>query len=658
MASLPPGSGPPSDVNSPVLPPRGTPFNGAGLDLNAGSSPAPSGPQDNSAKSKRNKRDSRKKREAKGLDTDNQPPPKKKAAFVPNVALPSSDLSILRPLLLAEPRPSDLLPPQPRQLNLVSRTSSEVIGQSWDFYEVVDKLTNKNGFRYSYAIADPEFSHIKYRQTDLYPYHARFSFEDSPAAIHFSKDALAVTTPNPWHSARANVCAREGSYYYEARVISGVVNDGTDPQAAASATNGTAKPLPARGHVRLGFARREADLDVNVGVDCYGYGIRDVNGEVVNRMRCEYFFPKGESIREGDVIGMLITLPPISLHKKVVEGTYDPADDDDDDDDDNDNDNDNHHHHPPGSVNIIRDRIPFHYKSDFCWQQSNVFPTKHLRDYAFNLKDTPGLGPPSPLNQDDPSMRTLPGSAISIFKNGVFMGSPFKDLYSFLPPASRLANGTNNLGLGERENADDGLVGYYPTVSCYGGGAVECRFEAPWWFGPPERAESGGPVRPIGERFTDQIVEDVVADIVDEVEAMAVWGGVDGDVVGGGGGGGGSGGTTTTTTTTNTATGNTATATANTATTTTTTTTAQVDGAGADADPSSSSSSSGAVGGTQVLKGGVGAAFESPLPSRSDDPGAGAGATATGSDAANTPNIDVENTGTPRDDQDVEMEMS
>lgn len=625
MASQPTGSGPPSDVNSPVIPPRGTPFNGAGLDLNAGSSPAPpsnaSGPQDSNAKSKRNKRDSRKKREAKGLDPENPPPPKKKAAVVPNIALPSFDLSILRPLLLAEPRPSDLLPPQPRQLNLVNRTSSEAIGQSWDFYEVVDKLTNKNGFRYSYAIADPEFSHIKYRQTDLYPYHARFSFEDSPAAIHFSKDALAVTTPNPWHTARANVCAREGTYYYEARIISGVVNG--DPQAAL--TNGNAKPPPARGHVRLGFARREADLDVNVGVDCYGYGIRDVNGEVVNRMRCEYFFPKGESIREGDVIGMLITLPPLSLHKKVVEGTYDPAVDDERGNPGN-----------PGSVNIIRDRIPFHYKSDFCWQQSNVFPTKHLRDYAFNLKDTPGLGPPSPLNNDDASMRTLPGSSITIFKNGVQMGTPFKELYSFLPPASRLANGTNNLGLGERENADDGMIGYYPAVSCYGGGAVECRFEGPWWFGPPAHTESGEPVRAIGERFSDQIVEDVLADIIDEVEAMTVWGGVDGDVVGGGGGG-----STTTTTTTNAADAAAA-------------TTAQVDGAGGDPSPSS-----GAVGGTQVLKGGVGAAFGSPMPSGSDDPVAvGSRATpaageATGSDAANTPNI--EHTGTPADDQDVEM---
>lgn len=513
MAAQPGSSGPSSNINSPTVNPGNAPplNNNALSDLTARSSPAPShnaSLQADGARSKRNKRDSRKKREAKGLDPENIPP-KKKTAATQHAALPSIDLSILRPLLLAEPRSPDRLPPQYRQLNFICRKTSKDQTQNWDFYEVIDKLSNKNGFRYSYAIADPGFPHIKYRQTDVRPYHARFSFEDSPPAISFTNNALAVTTNAAWHSARANVCAREGTFYYEARVINGVVNDPKVP------TNGAGS---SRGHVRLGFARREADLDANVGIDCYGYGIRDVNGEVVNRMRCEYFFPKDESIKEGDVIGMLITLPPFHLHKKVVEGTYDPAHDRDTD--------------TPSAMNLIRDRIPFHYKGDFCWQQSNIFPSKQLRDYAFNLKETPTSGRPSPLNNEDASLRTLPGSSITIFKNGTEMGTPFKELYAFLPPASRLVNGTNNVGIGERENADDGMIGYYPAVSCYGGGAVECRFEAPWWIGPPPTTANGEPVRAMGERYGEQIVEDLIADIVDEVEAMSVWGGVDGDIVG------------------------------------------------------------------------------------------------------------------------------
>lgn len=477
------------------------------------SSPAPAAAGSAVAeRSKRNKRDSRKKREAKGLEPDGAPP-KKKSAVSANIARPSTALSILRPILLTDPRPSDVYPPQPRQMNYAFTKTSDVLKQSWEFYEVADKLTNKNGFRYSYAIADPLFEHIKYRQTDLAPYHARFSFEDSPAAIAFSKDGRAVSTNEPWHSARANVCAREGKYYYEARIISGIVN-------AEQGSN----PPSSRGHVRLGWARREAELDVNVGVDSYGYGLRDVNGEAVHRMRCEYFFPKGESIREGDVIGLLITLPSLSLHRKIVEGTYDPAVDgprETNGDDQNQQTSARQEQQQPFVTNIIRDRIPFHLKNDFCWQQSNVFPTKALRDYAFNLKEPPTVSTPSPTNQEDPSLRTLPGSSITVYRNGQKMGTPFRDLLAFLPPASRLGNGTNHLGIGERENADDGMIGYFPTVSCYGGGAVECRFEGPWWYGPPPDVDD---VRPIGERYVEQIVEDVVADIVDEVEAMFLFG--------------------------------------------------------------------------------------------------------------------------------------
>ncbi|RAL15316.1 SPRY domain-containing protein [Aspergillus homomorphus CBS 101889] len=609
------GSALPFNVDSPTMSSVGTSFGGTLADTNVRSSPAPpsnASAQADGTRSKRTKRDSRKKRDAKGLDQETQPA-KKRAVAVPSTALPSSELSILRPLLLAEPRASDLLPPQPRQMNFVNRKRSEIIGQSWDFYEVVDKLTNKNGFHYSYAIADPGFPHIKYRQTDVSPYHARFSFEDSPAAILFSEDARAVTTNEPWHTARANVCAREGSYYYEARIVSGVLNE---PQSITSGNPG----VTARGHVRLGFARREADLDVNIGIDCYGYGIRDVNGEVVNRMRCEYFFPKGESIREGDVIGLLITLPPLALHKRIVEGTYEPNAD---------GDASRTSFNPSFITNIIRDRIPFHYKSDFCWQQSNVFSTKQLRDYAFNLKETPTFGPPSPLNGEDASLRTLPGSSITIFKNGVKMGTPFKELYAFLPPASRLANGTNNLGIGERENADDGMIGYYPAVSCYGGGAVECRFEGPWWFGPPAETENDEPVYGIGERFNEQIVEDVVADIVDEVEAMCAWGGVDGNVV----------------------------------------RTAELDG----------SSTGTVIGGSDVLKGGVEAAYESAIPPSSgvhdanlanavtpepasvgeNDPGHIAFEDAMSLDTAGTPNPEMQLTTAPETAAgDGDMEMS
>lgn len=112
------------------------------------------------------------------------------------------------------------------------------------------------------------------------------------------------------------------------------------------------------------------------------------------------------------------------------------------------------------------------------------------------------------------------------------MGTPFRDLYAFLPPASRATQASNNLGVGERENADDGMIGYFPVVSCHGGGAVEARFEGPWWVGPPaitteeDSKAQGQVIKGFGERYDEQIVEDVLADIVDEIEAtFNGWGG-------------------------------------------------------------------------------------------------------------------------------------
>ncbi|KAL2370460.1 hypothetical protein RJ035_004436 [Blastomyces gilchristii] len=542
MVSLPQPPNPSVSAASSSTPPTVNPSLTTNNPIDANQTPPPpssnmnNDPSTQNGRAKRNKRDSRKKREAKGnleVGVDGSAPvarEKKSTTSSSSSAIPSSELTMLMPIQLADPRPTDVLPPRPRQMNFSCEKHSEVLGQSWKFYEIADKLSNRNGFRYTYAAMDPSFPHIKYRQTDVPPYYSRFSYEDSPAAICFTEDGLAVTTNEPWHSARANVCAREGSYYYEARVISGIVKGSQQTPSGSP-----------RGNIRLGFARREADLDVNVGVDCYGYGIRDVNGEVVNRMRCEYFFPKDEAINEGDVIGMLITLPPLSLHRKIVEGTYDPPIDGEGSDTTT----------PaattttplPPASNLIRDRIPFHLKTDFLYQQSHIFPSKHLRDYAFNLKDTPTYGVPSPTNTEDPSLRTLPGSSITIFKNGVKMGTPFRDLFAFLPPASRATQASNNLGVGKRENADDGMIGYFPIVSCHGGGAVEARFEGPWWVGPPSSTEietetdmdgngiaqgpgQGQVIKSFGERYDEQIVEDVLADIVDEIEALFMgWGG-------------------------------------------------------------------------------------------------------------------------------------
>jgi COMPASS component BRE2 len=103
----------------------------------------------------------------------------------------------------------------------------------------------------------------------------------------------------------------------------------------------------------------------------------------------------------------------------------------------------------------------------------------------------------------------LPGSYIRVYRNGRYIGTPFEDLYAFLPPASKPLP-----ALGGRE-LDDGTLGYYPAASCFKGGAVEMNFGPDWWDRPEEIGEG---VRGMWERYEEQIAEDVVWDLVDEVD--------------------------------------------------------------------------------------------------------------------------------------------
>jgi COMPASS component BRE2 len=87
------------------------------------------------------------------------------------------------------------------------------------------------------------------------------------------------------------------------------------------------------------------------------------------------------------------------------------------------------------------------------------------------------------------------------------------------------------------------MLGYYPAVSVFRGGAAEVNFGPDFWY--PPRNNSGDEdvdmtgvdqpsasklqnLRPVGERYEEQIVEDIVYDIVDEVDFWMQDGGVSG----------------------------------------------------------------------------------------------------------------------------------
>ncbi|KAK3353508.1 hypothetical protein B0T25DRAFT_213464 [Lasiosphaeria hispida] len=472
------------------------------------------------SREKRAKKDSLKKREAKGaaasgLDSSRATPdPKSYRDLGPG------ELAPLR-YKLAPPKPSDF----EESHGPVFTSHHEVQGpdgETIEFFETSEHVFNKKNFHYSHCIADPDFSHMfYYRQTEPEPYGAHMSFEDTASHIFFNQAGRHVTSNKGFRMGRANTAVREGRWYWECKVTRGVLKE-----------RGEGDP-ESHGHVRMGWARREASLDAPVGFDAYSYGIRDVAGQKVHMSRPKDFFPPDEHIKEGDVIGLEIQLPSERLHRKVVLGQYNPAVDLADED----------AHQSPEAANIVRDRIPIRFKTHIYFEKIDYHTTKELDD-LMNPSPMGSSGPvgssePPNANHPIPALRTLPNSYIKIYKNGVLMGTPWTDLLAFLPPASKLLQQP-----GGREGLDDGSLGYYPAVSVFRGGAAELNFGPEFWYPPPGFERSGqkpedvdmidadaaqseavqvepepvsGAVRPVSERFDEQIIEDIVYDIIDEV---------------------------------------------------------------------------------------------------------------------------------------------
>jgi COMPASS component BRE2 len=484
----------------------------------------------------REKKETLKKREATG-GRSGTPDVKGKKGKGPSVPSPMR-------YSIPEPKLSDYDPP--RDTFFVSHEPSPIYTPdgATELRKAYDHAENKKAYRYSPCVADPLFHHKQYyRSSESRPHGPRMSIEDSDRWFHFDDSARIVTNEKGWRMSRANVFAREGSLYYEVKILNGVPSEGPPVPAGQERIQ--------QPHIRMGWARREAPLDAPVGFDGYSYGITDIRFETMHRSRAGKIAlpqPKSKSkskakpnvpvpvhendhVRTGDVIGLLITLPSLSLHRKVIDGIYNPAVDVSDGFDDTES---------STSSDIIRDRIPVPFRGTLYFEQFEYQPTKPIETYSdrtpFN-KITPHP------NHEDVQLRSLPGSEIRVFKNGVEIGTAFEKLLAFLPPASAVPGGQ---GQGARTGFDDGTLGYYPAVAAFSGGIAEVNFgENGFWYPPPslnlstksveeDVAMAEEPrdeviekrrVRAIGERYREQIAEDIVWDIIDEVDFYAQDGG-------------------------------------------------------------------------------------------------------------------------------------
>lgn len=348
-----------------------------------------------------------------------------------------------------------------------------------------------------------------YRQSETEPFSPRFSFEDTAAQIHLDESATHITTEKGWRSAKANVGVREGKWYYECTITKGISKNGE----------------PSSAHVRMGWGRREASNDEPVGRDAYSYAFRDVSAQRVHMARPTDFVAN-QDLCEGDVIGLEIHLPSEQLHRKVVSGNYNGAVDLDD--------ALSEYQEAP---NIVRERVPIHFKTHMLFEQYAYHPCKELEDLtnpAASAVPTDQPQQPSPTHPS-PALRTLPHSYIKIYKNGRLLGKPFENLLAFLPPASKPIQANRP----DLYAADDGMLGYFPMISVFAGGAAKINLGPDFLYPPPgynnphidddevdmvgsdqparkKKAKDRHTIRAVGDRYVEQIAEDVIYDIIDE----------------------------------------------------------------------------------------------------------------------------------------------
>lgn len=447
----------------------------------------------------------------------------------------------------------------------------------------VSSVETKEKRFYVRARRDPQT--LYFHTAEAPPLYARLSDEQHPQCgieklrNAFTKDMLGKTGEWGHYTSKANVFAREGQFFWEAKIISQAPPGREPPKTSLAMFQDGDRTSTNRGGLRLGFARREAAYGEPLGNSGYSYAVATRSG-FGRTYGCVRFNSEIQHIEDedfddlvpGDVVGLMITLPPLEVHKKVVAGTFRSEDyphldcgpahpsktkvksksvkkgttktlkKEKEGLDTSRRDVDTHDptiallrsglSSPsdaaiPIDQDVLRDRNPFPHRNLTYFECPDYTPHPDLGRPNAPVKqktqnpDNPGrsydLRTDTHPNHELPHLRTLPGSKIEVWVNGKYYGILARHLLAFLPPASFIEI-SNKTSLKDGE-VDDGMLGYYPALSHFTGGAVECKFDGPWWYGWQQHVKN--PERPqcraMGERYQEQIVDDFVCDLVDEV---------------------------------------------------------------------------------------------------------------------------------------------
>ncbi|ODQ80811.1 hypothetical protein BABINDRAFT_35007 [Babjeviella inositovora NRRL Y-12698] len=358
-----------------------------------------------------------------------------------------------------------------------------------DYFLTEDHPFNRRGFKYKPCRPNPQLESSLYSTSDLPPYAARVSYFDRSQAVTTDVSLSRVTTAQGWRSARANVCVREGAWYFEYKI-------------------GQANEKLCKAHVRIGIGRKEASLDAPVGFDGYSYGLRDATGQKVHLSRPSEFMKPG--FKTGDVIGILVELPSLDTQREIGNAFLKA--------------------NPPQQtskrartkatapppltleLNIVRDQIPIRYKSNIFYEQYEYTATQQMNHL---LNPVTVFGEKAVPDTEKYQPTALPRSAMTVYRNGTRVGQAFESLYAFLPPFSQQNGQKDKL-------VDDGSLGYYPMMSVFKNGVVELNPGPEFSAADDElRARlANKEVRPLCARYVETVCDSVLWDLVDEVESQ------------------------------------------------------------------------------------------------------------------------------------------
>lgn len=325
------------------------------------------------------------------------------------------------------------------------------------FSKPIDTPLNKRHFIYTPCAPIRQFTELGYCNTE-YPFEKpgfnTMDRSDGLSMINGGNDTVGVIQSMGWRSGRCDVCIKEGVSYWEVIVLKGgavSVNDEADGDNEVKKKDA----IDNSPHLRFGVSRREMSLEAPVGFDVYGYGVRDEALESVHEGKLSKKIQTERQLKEGDRIGVLLTLPDTqeqieqakeytmrrldALLKSGSKGILNS-----DVTLENDQSLTSGPHRKKSKnwkpsqkefqkallqdidyTNVVRDQIAIRYKGQLLFEGTDYVKTTKPEYYSSDHRE----------RQD---YYNLKGSSLKLYLNGEYLGTAFEDLNPFLPPFSEL----------------------------------------------------------------------------------------------------------------------------------------------------------------------------------------------------------------------------